>query len=51
MSFNPRAREGRDTKAVSRQSAARGFNPRAREGRDRSHRRSRRADLFQSTRP
>ncbi len=33
-SFNPRAREGRDTPATASTWPGGGFNPRAREGRD-----------------
>ncbi len=52
MSFNPRAREGRDCYIFPHSYCAFCFNPRAREGRDK--RRLRRlcsARLFQSTRP
>ena len=38
VSFNPRAREGRDAGSSSTTSASSGFNPRAREGRDRAAR-------------
>ena len=34
LSFNPRAREGRDVFAYTPATAEAGFNPRAREGRD-----------------
>ena len=34
LSFNPRAREGRDDHGAQRQADAGRFNPRAREGRD-----------------
>ena len=44
-SFNPRAREGRDTPAPSWQGRRIRFNPRAREWRDRSRRRYRRLPL------
>ena len=52
ISFNPRAREGRDTCLVALQICRYRFNPRAREGRDPSLLDSLNTiALFQSTRP
>ena len=50
--FNPRAREGRDSRSWRSCAVIRGFNPRAREGRDFERYFSRIAlEKFQSTRP
>ena len=50
--FNPRAREGRDTRPRSSSVTRRSFNPRAREGRDQAlARQGATGRQFQSTRP
>ena len=50
--FNPRAREGRDSRRSRYCSRSARFNPRAREGRDRHEKAlSQREMTFQSTRP
>mgnify|MGYP007128599821 CR=1 FL=1 len=51
ISFNPRAREGRDSQEGSDREVLPGFNPRAREGRDRYKLQGFYNLLFQSTRP
>ncbi len=51
-SFNPRAREGRDSSAPWTTSSSSSFNPRAREGRDSTMLKLDRMHIeFQSTRP
>ena len=52
LSFNPRAREGRDLPGAKRRKDCLCFNPRAREGRDiETIHTLHQEELFQSTRP
>ena len=50
-SFNPRARDGRESIAIRPCPAVFGFNPRARDGRENELDKSQRIGTFQSTRP
>ena len=51
QSFNPRARDGRESKAGYRQHWQQCFNPRARDGREADRMGDAKLKEFQSTRP